>query len=75
MEQHKIDRINALAQKKRTEGLTAEGDAERSALHREYAAAFRASLGSILDHTTVRRPDGSEEKLRERKKQTSEHKS
>ena len=75
MEQHKIDRINALAQKKRTEGLTAEEDAERFALHREYAAAFRASLGSILDHTTVRRPDGSEEKLRERKKQTSEHKS
>ena len=65
----------ALAQKKRTEGLAAEEDAERSALHREYAAAFRASLGSILDHTTVRRPDGSEEKLRERKKQTSEHKS
>lgn len=72
MEQHKIDRINALAQKKRDSGLTEEESAERAALHREYVEAFRANLSDILENTTVRRPDGSEEKLRNRKKDAEE---
>ncbi len=72
MEQHKIDRINALAQKKRDSGLTEEESAERAALHREYVEAFRANLSDILENTTVRRPDGSEEKLRNRKKDVEE---
>ena len=52
--------------------MTEEESAERAALHREYVEAFRANLSDILENTTVRRPDGSEEKLRNRKKDAEE---
>ena len=61
-----------LRKKKRDSGLTEEESAERAALHREYVEAFRANLSDILENTTVRRPDGSEEKLRNRKKDAEE---
>lgn len=64
MEQAKIDRINALAKKKRTVGLTGEELAEQKALHREYIASYRASLRGILDNTVIERPDGSREQLK-----------
>ena len=52
MEQAKIDRINELARKSRTEeGLTPEEKAEQAALRQEYVAAIRASLTAQLDST------------------------
>ena len=44
MEQSKIDRINALAKKAKTEGLTEAETAERKALREEYIAAYRKNL-------------------------------
>ena len=64
MEQAKIDRINALAKKKRTVGLTDEELAEQKALHKEYIASYRASLRGILDNTVIERPDGTREQLK-----------
>lgn len=65
MVQEKIDRINALARKSRTEeGLNEEEKAEQAALRAEYIAEFRASFASQLDHTVIQRPDGSKEKLK-----------
>ncbi len=64
MDQAKIDRINFLAKKAKTEGLTEAETAEREQLRNEYRAAFRASLTGIMDNTVIRRPDGSEEKVR-----------
>ena len=55
----KIDRINALARKSRTEeGLTEAEKAEQAALRREYLDAVRANLVSQLDHTVIQTPDG-----------------
>ena len=64
MEQVKIDRINELARKSKTEaGLTPEEREEQAALRREYVDAVKQSLQGHLDHTVLLRPDGTKEKL------------
>lgn len=64
MEQHKIDRINALARKSKTpEGLTEAEKAEQKQLRDEYRAAFRASLTGQLEHTVIVEPDGTKHHL------------
>lgn len=64
MEQAKIDRINELAKKKRTVGLTDEELTEQKSLHKEYIISYRASLRGILDNTVIERPDGTREALK-----------
>lgn len=65
MVQEKIDRINVLARKAKTEdGLTEEEKAEQAALRAEYIAEFRASFAVQLDNTVIQRPDGTKEKLK-----------
>ena len=44
MDQNKVDRINFLARKSKTEGLTEEEKAEQKVLREEYIAAYRQSL-------------------------------
>lgn len=68
MEQSKIDRINALARKEKSEGLTPAEKQEQATLREEYVLAFRASLRGILDNTVIERPDGSRESVKDRKK-------
>ena len=68
MEQHKIDRINALAKKAKAEGLTMEEEAERDALRAEYVAAVRESLVGQLEHTYIVEPDGTKHRLPKKKK-------
>lgn len=53
MKQERIDRINALARKAKTEGLMPEETAEREVLRREYVEAFRQSLRVQLDNTYI----------------------
>lgn len=68
MEQSKIDRINELARKSRTDaGLTPEEKAEQAALRQEYVAAVRASLTSQLDNTFIQYADGTRKKLKRKK--------
>ena len=50
MEKKKIERINFLAKKSKTEGLTAEEKAEQQALRQEYINAVRITLKSQLDN-------------------------
>ncbi len=66
MEQAKLDRINELAKKKKAGTLTPEEEAERAVLHKEYIAAYRASLRGILENTYIQRPDGTREKLKKK---------
>lgn len=63
MEQKKIDRINELARKSKTVGLTEEEAAEQAALRREYVAAVKASLTAQLDNTYVVDSNGNKRKL------------
>jgi len=64
MVQEKIDRINALARKKKTEGLTLDEQKEQQDLYTEYLTEFRNSMRGILNNTVIERPDGSREPLR-----------
>ncbi len=59
MEQKKIDRINELARKSKTVGLTAEEKEEQAVLRQEYIASFRRNLRAQLDNIDVVEKDGS----------------
>lgn len=62
MEQKKIDRINELAKKSKSVGLTEEEKLEQTALRNEYREAFRRNLASQLDNTYIMEPDGTKRK-------------
>lgn len=64
MELKKIDRINELAQKAKTTGLTEEELSERAALRREYIESYRRSLVAQLDNTYLVDENGNKSKLR-----------
>lgn len=64
MEQSKIDRINELAKKAKTVGLTPEEDAERAQLRQEYLAAVRQNLRAQLDNTFIVDENGNKRPLR-----------
>lgn len=61
----KIERINALARKAKSEGLTEEELAEREQLRKEYIAAVRQSLTSQLDNTYIVDENGNKRKLKQ----------
>lgn len=58
-----ITRINVLAKKAKTEGLTPEETAERDHLRRIYIDSVKANLVGQLDNTYVLQPDGTKKKL------------
>ena len=53
MDKKKIERINALAKKAKTVGLTDEEIAERDALHKEYLSAIRQNFKQTLDSIEI----------------------
>ena len=65
-----IARINELAAKAKTEGLTEEELVERDKLRRIYIDSVKASLTGHLDNTYIVRPDGTKEKLKSKKPTT-----
>lgn len=67
MEQCKIDRINELARKSKTEELTPEEKAEQKKLREEYILEFRAGMRGILDNTYIQYPDGTKKKVEKKK--------
>lgn len=63
MTQQQIERINQLAKKKKTVGLTPDEEAEQLRLRREYIDSYRANLRAQLDNTVIVEPDGTRHKL------------
>ena len=63
MEQAKIDRINVLARKSKTEGLTEAEKEEQAALRREYVAAVKRNLTAQLENTYLVDEKGPRGKL------------
>ena len=54
-----IERINELARKSSTEGLTPEEKAEQQKLRQEYIAAVKMNLRTQLDNIDVQEKDGT----------------
>ena len=63
MSKTRIERINELAHKQKTEGLTEEEKAEQKKLRQEYLDAVKANVIAQLDNTYIVEPDGTEHKL------------
>ncbi len=63
MEQSRIDRINELARKSKTVGLTEEEKAEQAVLRREYIDSVKASLVGHLENTYYVDEKGNKTKL------------
>lgn len=62
-----LDRINELARKQRSEGLTEEEIKEQVQLRTQYIAAVRRNLRSQLENIDILEPDGTITKLSEKK--------
>ena len=58
-----IARINVLAKKAKTEGLTPEELEERDKLRRIYIDSVKANLVGQLENTYIVGPDGKKKKL------------
>ena len=66
MDQKQIDRINELARKAKTEGLTEWEMEERAVLRRAYIDSVLGSLKSQLDNTYLVDEKGNKEKLKKK---------
>ena len=66
MEQKKIDRINELARKAKTEGLTEQETEERAVLRRKYIDSVLGPLKGHLDNTYIMDEQGNKEKLKKK---------
>ncbi len=53
-----IKEINALAHKKKTEGLSPEEQIRQDHLRQQYLAIFRGNFKSQLENTKIKTPDG-----------------
>ena len=58
-----IARINVLARKAKSEGLTPEEITERDQLRRIYIDSYKASLVGHLENTYIVDPNGTKRKL------------
>lgn len=67
MEKSKIERINFLAKKSKTAGLTEEERNEQEKLRHEYIDEYKSNLKSQLDNSYILDKDGNERKLKQKK--------
>ncbi len=58
MDKKMIERINELAKKKKTEGLTEVEALEQKELYKKYLAEIRGQFSKTLDNVSVKESDG-----------------
>lgn len=63
MKSELIDRINELARKAKSEGLTPEETQEQKQLREQYRMEFRRNLTDQLEHTYIMDEKGNKRKL------------
>lgn len=63
LDQKKIDRINELARKSKSEGLTEAEKAEQTELRNEYRRSVTGNLAAQLNNTYIMTPDGKKRKI------------
>lgn len=68
MEKAQVDRINELARKKKSTGLTPEEVQEHEALRRQYIDEFKENLRLTLDSVYMQQEDGTYKKLEQKNK-------
>ncbi|WP_230400069.1 DUF896 domain-containing protein [Novisyntrophococcus fermenticellae] len=68
-----IERINELARKAKTEGLTPEEKSEQQRLRKEYIEAVKMNLRSQLDNINIQETDGSITNLGEKYGKKEKH--
>ncbi|MBQ1370914.1 MAG: DUF896 domain-containing protein [Acutalibacteraceae bacterium] len=74
MTQDKIDRINELARKQRTEeGLTDEERAEQQKLRSEYINSIKRNLSLQLENTVIVDEKGNKRKVQKKEKNSVKH--
>ncbi len=66
MDERLIQRINELAKKSKTEGLTPEEKDEQTKLRAEYILEFRRNLRASIENIEVEYPDGTVVSLKEK---------
>ncbi len=66
-----MDRLSELTAIARTRELTDDEKREREELRNEYRAAVVGSLMGSLEHTTIVNPDGTREKVSDRRREKS----
>lgn len=66
MNKKDIERINELARKKKTVGLTVSELEEQQCLRRQYIDEFKENLKATLDQVYIEREDGTYEKLKKK---------
>ena len=71
MTEERIARLNELARKKKTIGLTEEEKQQQAMLRQEYLAAIRASLEAQLDNVYYVDDAGQEQKLKRKEENLS----
>lgn len=67
MTKEQVARINELARKKKTVGLTESEVQEQAALRAQYLKDFREGFRQQLDNTYIQYEDGTKVKLQQKK--------
>ncbi len=76
LEKKKLDRINELVRKERSDGLSQEEKDEQKGLREEYIQAFRSGMKNQIEGMKVVDPDGNDvtpDKVKEIQKEKGLH--